>query len=344
MALINPNVLSIGVQRTSVGSNDFHRSYGLIYKKVPEVINSPTVDLGDMEPGGILTINFNGDWSNGPIIEYQYRYFRDGILIVGETANTYTYLESDEGVMLDPQVRARNSSGWSEWVSAGMVDVEFDPLAGITGLTRFETKFRDTLFNDSNNTAGDWDTVRRATDYYGVGQDFTSFIGAEQGILVPSGGPNDFPFIQFDGVDDRFENLPKMSSTSSVFLLCKTNSYAFSVILAYSILHQIGPAFGYYKNALTGGSVYFPSNPNWIVMEMHYNPGFDVIRIAGTSESMQADPPPGDDRPLSVASLFGYNNSSMIDVAGIWRTPSRCMTEPERVTLRNYIQTTYGAI
>ena len=110
----------------------------------------PTHDEGDMEPGGFLTVD-HGDWIPGPILEYGYRYLRDGVVISGETSDTYTYLESDEGVELDPQVRARNANGWSSWVSAGNVDVEFPEPDQNTFLTgtglQSEPGFDQLLFN-----------------------------------------------------------------------------------------------------------------------------------------------------------------------------------------------------
>lgn len=86
---------------------------------VPVVSVLPAVDSsGGNSVGDELSVD-DGTWTNGPILEYQYRWTRAGTPITGETANAYTLAQPDDpGEAIGCQVRARNAAGWSAWATA----------------------------------------------------------------------------------------------------------------------------------------------------------------------------------------------------------------------------------
>jgi hypothetical protein len=78
----------------------------------PDVVNSvpPTLLLGipPYVPGQILQITDNGTWTGSPT-SFAYSWKRDGVLILGEVANTYTLLAGDAGKTITAFVTASNA-------------------------------------------------------------------------------------------------------------------------------------------------------------------------------------------------------------------------------------------
>lgn len=58
--------------------------------------------------GGLLTCN-PGSWRHSPTFAYQW--FRNGVAIAGQTANTYTVVAADEGTSIQCRVTATNAAG-----------------------------------------------------------------------------------------------------------------------------------------------------------------------------------------------------------------------------------------
>lgn len=73
---------------------------------VPTVVPAIT---GVVEVGEILTVS-NGTWSNSPT-SYGHAWYRNGALITGANAATYTLAPADEGAMIRARVTAINASG-----------------------------------------------------------------------------------------------------------------------------------------------------------------------------------------------------------------------------------------
>jgi hypothetical protein len=65
---------------------------------------------GSQVTGTVITLG-NGTWTGTSPITFEYRWTRDNVVIVGETANTYTILSGDDGTVIKGQVRATNAAG-----------------------------------------------------------------------------------------------------------------------------------------------------------------------------------------------------------------------------------------
>lgn len=79
---------------------------------------SGTVDIGQT-----LTAT-NGTWTNSPS-GYTYQWKRNGVAIVGATANTYTLTASDPGTTITVTVTATNAGGATAATSAGVAILAF---------------------------------------------------------------------------------------------------------------------------------------------------------------------------------------------------------------------------
>jgi hypothetical protein len=65
---------------------------------------------GTTAPGDVLTVS-NGTWTGYPAPTFTYHWARDGNIIPGETANTYTIDVVDEAHVIQGVVTATNSAG-----------------------------------------------------------------------------------------------------------------------------------------------------------------------------------------------------------------------------------------
>lgn len=82
---------------------------------------APTLSATPVEAGQTATIT-DGTWSNA--VSYQYRVLRNGDVVDGRTASTFTIAEEDEATDLVAQVRANDALGvWSAWVSSNTMSV-----------------------------------------------------------------------------------------------------------------------------------------------------------------------------------------------------------------------------
>lgn len=82
---------------------------------------APTLSATPVEAGQTATIT-DGTWSNA--VSYQYRVLRNGDVVDGRTASTFTIAEEDEATDLVAQVRANDALGvWSAWVSSNTLSV-----------------------------------------------------------------------------------------------------------------------------------------------------------------------------------------------------------------------------
>jgi hypothetical protein len=101
----------------------------------PQLLTAPAV-TGTPEEGEVLTVS-TGTWT-GPTPAFTYQWFRNGVAIVGATANTFTAVatvvadpdaeptpiagvEGDVGKTLQVRVTATNANGAETWLSAGIV-------------------------------------------------------------------------------------------------------------------------------------------------------------------------------------------------------------------------------
>lgn len=64
---------------------------------------------GTTTSGQVLSLS-NGTWTNTPT-GYAYQWFRDGVAVSGQTANTYTLGAGDVGAMISARVIASNVYG-----------------------------------------------------------------------------------------------------------------------------------------------------------------------------------------------------------------------------------------
>jgi hypothetical protein len=81
----------------------------------PEVSGTPA--LGN-------TLNCStGGWSGHPAPSFTYKWLRDGTVVAGATANTYTVVEADQGDSLDCKVTATNSAGQASALSSNTLRV-----------------------------------------------------------------------------------------------------------------------------------------------------------------------------------------------------------------------------
>lgn len=76
---------------------------------------------GTVEVGGILSLS-NGTWAGSPT-SYAYAWLRDGVVIAGEVAATYTVSVDDIGATLTGRVTATNVDGSTAATSAATVAV-----------------------------------------------------------------------------------------------------------------------------------------------------------------------------------------------------------------------------
>lgn len=70
-------------------------------------VNSVAPAITGTETVGSLLSLSNGTWSNTPDA-YAYIWRRDGVVISGETAATYTLAAEDEGAVISASVKATN--------------------------------------------------------------------------------------------------------------------------------------------------------------------------------------------------------------------------------------------
>lgn len=74
---------------------------------------NPTIAANTtLNVGSVLSVTNTGVWLNSPT-SYTYSWFRDGVVIGGSTANTYTLVSGDIGKMITAKVVAVNATGSS---------------------------------------------------------------------------------------------------------------------------------------------------------------------------------------------------------------------------------------
>jgi len=83
---------------------------------------TPPVISGDLGIGDLLTVA-PGSWIGAGTITFAYQWLRDGLIIVGETATTYTTVLADDGTEITCLEYATDDNGTSQAVSNVLLPV-----------------------------------------------------------------------------------------------------------------------------------------------------------------------------------------------------------------------------
>lgn len=108
LAYANQNIRCLETATNSVGTASA-QSNSLTIAGAPVNTTAPII-TGNAEVGSVLTTG-NGTWVSTPTATYAYAWFSDGVVIPGQTANTYTTLAGDVGKTITSRVTATNPAG-----------------------------------------------------------------------------------------------------------------------------------------------------------------------------------------------------------------------------------------
>ena len=101
----------------SQGSASEGTSNSLVIGRSPVNTVAPTLSpSGTQYNGAVITLG-NGTFTGTATLTYAYRWKRNGIVIVGQTANTYTIVSGDDGTIITGEVKATNSYGETAFIS-----------------------------------------------------------------------------------------------------------------------------------------------------------------------------------------------------------------------------------
>jgi hypothetical protein len=102
-------VITCRVTATNSAGSASATSNGLTGRSLPVNTVIPVV-TGTTAPGDTLTVS-NGTWTGFPAPTFTYHWAKDGVIIPGETANTYVIAVVDEAHVIQGVVTATNAVG-----------------------------------------------------------------------------------------------------------------------------------------------------------------------------------------------------------------------------------------
>ena len=108
LAYANQNIRCLETATNSVGTASAQSNFLTIFG-APVNTTAPII-TGNAQVGSVLTTG-NGTWISTPTATYVYAWFSDGVVIPGQTANTYTTLSGDIGKTITSRVTATNPAG-----------------------------------------------------------------------------------------------------------------------------------------------------------------------------------------------------------------------------------------
>ncbi len=169
---------SFGVSAYVASSNS---STGI---SLPTNTVAPTLSPSGMQTTGTLITLSDGTWTGESPITFEYRWTRDNIVIVGETANTYTTVLGDDGTVIKGEVRGLNVAGNSAYVtSSNQVDATIFSQEYIDILERASVlnyALPTSIVQILQNTlvvnlisAGIWNKLDHLKIYAGTNEDFS---------------------------------------------------------------------------------------------------------------------------------------------------------------------------
>jgi hypothetical protein len=156
----------------------------------PSLTTAPVV-TGSNQQGSTLSCS-TGVWAGTPAPTFEYQWRRDGVDIVGATANTYATVEDDIGTAVDCMVTATNSGGSEEADSnnitvvpegAPEITVQPEPAQALVGeqavfsITATGTPAPTYQWQVSTNGGGAWNNVAEGTG--GTSDEYTTEVLAE---------------------------------------------------------------------------------------------------------------------------------------------------------------------
>ncbi len=193
----------------------------------------------------------NGTWSGVGTITYAYQWRDDGVAISGATSSTYTLQAAEEGGFITCTVTATDTNGSTSATSNSVGPVvaaaSFDPATLFA--SGEEGAWYDIdpayLFQNSGGTGAVTvgDPVGYVTDRSGNGNHLVQATASRRGTLRQTAGGE--YYIEFDGVDDRYQVTYGSTITS------RTMCLSFRVNSASAVCDDIG---GENDNSLYSGS------------------------------------------------------------------------------------------
>lgn len=100
----------------SQGSASEGTSNSIVIGISPSNTIAPTLSpSGTQSTGTVITVG-NGTFAGTAPLTYAYRWKRNGSIILGETANTYTIVAGDDGTVITAEVKATNTYGESAYI------------------------------------------------------------------------------------------------------------------------------------------------------------------------------------------------------------------------------------
>lgn len=108
LAYANQSIRCLETATNSVGTAS-SQSNALTIAGAPVNTTAPII-TGNAQVGSVLTSG-PGTWVSTPTATYAYAWFADGVIIAGQTANTYTTLSGDIGKTITSRVTATNPAG-----------------------------------------------------------------------------------------------------------------------------------------------------------------------------------------------------------------------------------------
>ena len=151
-------------------------------QRPPASTTAPLVSGTTAFPNGLLSTT-NGTWDHSPSTFF-YRWYKDGSIIVGATAQTYVPLEADIGANISSEVDARNSSGenTASSINALVVADERSPVLSVPPLVSGAAVFPDGLLSTTN---GSWDGPAPSSYAYEWYRNGSFISGASSQTYVP---------------------------------------------------------------------------------------------------------------------------------------------------------------
>ncbi len=156
--------------------------------------NPPVNTVAPVASGSPMLIGSNiscttGTWTGDPTITYTYQWKRAGVNIVGATSSTYTLVAADLGPNLTCDVTGTNGIGSSTATSNAIAFGDM-MMSGVRAYHTSEAGVTETLtavssWADQSGNAQNWGTPAAMPQYMSSGF-----------------GPNNLPYIRFDGIDD----------------------------------------------------------------------------------------------------------------------------------------------
>ena len=185
---------------------------GLNLSKPPVMVLKPITYGNYLVSGNGITVT---DGLYSEVVDISYQWKRAGVNISGATTNTYTPLETDEGLPITCEVLASNILGSTKY--------ETTPYVVKYGL-RFNTSLNSIDFGSTQSTGNDW-TVKFRFDRLGSEKRFM-ILGGTTGNGLYFDGPN--IFFASGGTSYNFGIIS--GSIQDVRQFYKNGSYEFNFV------------------------------------------------------------------------------------------------------------------